>query len=114
MDILSIKGLCINASIGVHAWEQRILQRLLIDIDIPCDVSQCNDELDKTINYDTLCQQITKFIESRHFNLIETVANSIAELITNDYGIKHVSVSVSKPHAIKNAADIRITITRMY
>lgn len=114
MDTLSIKALSMNASIGVHAWEQRILQRLLIDIDMSCDVSQCDDELNKTIDYDSVCQTITQYIESRHFNLIETVANSVAELIKNDYGIKHITVSVSKPHAIKNAADVRITITRTY
>jgi 7,8-dihydroneopterin aldolase/epimerase/oxygenase len=112
MDILDIKGLSINTRIGVHAWEQRILQRLLVDISIRVDISACNDELGNTIDYDNLCQQVTQHVESNTFKLIETVANTIAALIINEFKIAEVTVSVSKPHAVKNAGDVRVTVTR--
>ncbi|MDP1601886.1 MAG: dihydroneopterin aldolase [Legionella sp.] len=112
MDSLDIKGLSVNTRIGVHNWEQRIAQRLLIDINIPADLSACNDEIDKTIDYDKLCQRVTEHVESNAFKLIETVANTVAEIIKNEFNIAQVTVSVSKPHAVKNASDIRVTVQR--
>lgn len=112
MDNLYIKGLSVATRIGVYAWEQQISQRLLIDITIPADFSGCEDELAKTIDYDKLCQQVTNFVESNAFQLIETVADKVAQLIKNEFNLSELSVSVSKPHAIKNAADVRVTVNR--
>lgn len=112
MDSLDIKALSVNTRIGIHAWEQRISQRLLLDISIPTDFSLCAEELNNTIDYDKLCQQITSYVESNSFKLIETVANTVAELIKKEWNVTSVTVSVSKSHAVKNAGDVRVTVTR--
>lgn len=112
MDSLEIKALSVMTCIGVYSWEQKIAQRLLIDIIIPSDFNGCNDELAQTLDYSKLCQTVTEFVESNRFNLIETVASRIAELIKNEFKVAKLTVSVAKPGAIKNAADIRVTITR--
>lgn len=112
MDQLTISGLSVLTRIGVHQWEQAIDQRLLIDIKIPTDVSNCQDELTNTIDYDQLCKQITTYVESNQFALIETVANNVAELIKTQFLVTQVTIQVTKPHAIKNATSVGITVTR--
>ncbi|MDI9817935.1 MULTISPECIES: dihydroneopterin aldolase [unclassified Legionella] len=112
MDTLQITGLSIQTHIGVHAWEQKILQPLLIDITIPGDFSACQDDIANTIDYDKLCQQVTAYVEVNSFRLIETVAEQLAQLIKSAFNVQQITISVSKPHAIKNAANIRVTITR--
>ena len=112
MDQLTITGLSVLTKIGVHKWEQAIDQRLLIDITIPTDVSNCQDELTNTIDYDKLCQQVTTYIESNQFALIETVADRVALLIKNEFMVSTLTVRVAKPQAIKNAANVAITVTR--
>ncbi len=112
MDSLHIKGLTVATRIGAYAWEQQIEQRLLIDIIIPADFSACDDLLGKTIDYDKLCQLVTTYVESNAFQLIETVADRIALLIKTEFQVEQLSVSVSKPHAIKNAANIQVSVTR--
>ena len=112
MDMLQISALSTKTRIGVYAWEQRILQSVLLDIRIPVDVSTCNNDIENTIDYDKLCQCVTTFVESNSFTLIETVAESVAALIKNEFNIKELIVSVSKPHAVKNAGNISITISR--
>ncbi len=112
MDTLQISALSIMTHIGIHAWEQRILQQLLFDICIPLDIAACNNQLSNTIDYDQLCQRVTAFIESNNFTLIETVAENVAQLIKDEFQVKKLSVSVSKPHAIKNAKNICVTINR--
>ena len=112
MDQLTISGLSVLTKIGVHKWEQAIDQRLLIDITIPTDVSNCQDELTNTIDYDRLCQQVTTYVESNQFALIETVAESVAQLIKDQFAVNQLTIRVEKPQAIKNAAGVAITVTR--
>ena len=112
MDQLTISGLSVLTKIGVHQWEQAIQQKLLIDIIIPINVSECQDDLAHTIDYDKLCQKITAFVESNHFSLIETVAERIAQLIKNEFKVNALTIQVAKPHAIKNAANVAITVNR--
>lgn len=112
IDTLHISALSITTRIGVHAWEQRISQKLLLDINIPIDLSDCNNDLANTIDYDALCQCVTTFVESNAFTLIETVAEQVASLIKETFKIALLTVSVSKPHAIKNAGNVCVTITR--
>ena len=112
MDTLQITALSTKTHIGIHAWEQRILQTLLLDIRIQTDFTTCNNQLANTIDYDQLCQQVTEFVESTTFTLIETVAENVAQLIKDTFHVTELTVSVSKPHAIKNAGNICVTINR--
>lgn len=113
IDCLTISSLHISAYIGVYAWEQHIKQPLLIDLCMTLDLSQCNDHLDKTVDYALLCEEITLFVESKPFHLIETVAEEVALLVKKKYpGIHHLKISVSKPKAIKNAANVMVTLER--
>lgn len=96
----------------MYAWEQRIIQQLKLDITIPVDLSNCQDTIANTIDYDDLCQRVTTFVESNAFALIETVAEKVAALLKDVFSIHQLTISVSKPHAVKNAGNIRITIKR--
>ena len=111
-DLLQISALNTMTHIGIHEWEQRILQQLLIDIRIPTDFTSCNNQLEKTIDYDQLSQRVTAYVESNSFTLIETVAETVAQLIKDEFQVTALTVSVSKPHAIKNAGNICVTVNR--
>ena len=111
-DTLYIKALSAKTTIGLHAWEQQILQQLLVDIEIKLDLSTCKNQISNTIDYDALCQRVTAYIESNRFTLIETVAENIAQLIKDEFKVTQLRVSISKPHAIKNAGLVGVTIER--
>ncbi len=112
MDKLKISSLRTMTHVGIHPWEQRIEQPLLVDIDISLDLTGCNNELTNTIDYFQLCQRVTTYIETNTFTLIETVAENVAQLIKTEFAVKALSVCISKPHAIKNAGNISVTINR--
>ncbi|MBA2655877.1 MAG: dihydroneopterin aldolase [Tatlockia sp.] len=112
MDFLNIKGLAVATRIGVYAWEQQISQRLLLDISIPADFKACEEQLDRTIDYDKLCQLVTSYVEANAFQLIETVADRVAVLVKAEFKLNEITVIVSKPAAIKNAANIQVSVTR--
>ena len=112
MDILNIKDLSVSTKIGVHAWEQSINQQLLIDISIPTDFNSCEDNLAHTLDYDALCHTVTEFVQGHSFQLIETVANKIAEVVKQEFKVASITVSVTKPHAVKNAGKIQVIANR--
>lgn len=108
MDTLVIKALQVATHIGVHAWEQKIKQNLLIDISIPSDFSNCKEDLTNTIDYDALCRCVTELVASKSFKLIETVANEVKEFIKQEFKVDKLTVAVSKPNAVANAGTISV------
>lgn len=112
MDSLTIQGLSVQTQIGVYAWEQQIKQQLLIDMVIPSNFLHCGDDLSQTIDYDALCKTVTSYVEAQSFFLIEYVAHCVAELVKEKFNVKNITVSVTKPHAIKNASVIKVSVTR--
>jgi dihydroneopterin aldolase len=112
MDKLEITALSISTHIGIHAWEKRILQQVLIDISLPVDCAKANDDLANSIDYDALCKKVTSFVEANTFNLIETVAEKVAQLIKDEFKVAQLTIKVSKPNAVKNAGNISVVIAR--
>lgn len=85
----------------------------MLDLIIPLDVQQCQDNIERTVDYARLCSEITHLVESKSFALIETVAEEVAQFVKTHFPIvKTLQVSVSKPKAVKNASNITITIER--
>ena len=113
MDTLDITALRLKTHIGVHAFEQRILQEIRLDIQIGINLSDVNDDLSRTIDYSELCELVRHFVESRSFVLIETLACEVAALIKNNVPFSApLILCVSKPHAIPYAGNISITVRR--
>lgn len=112
MDQLEISALEVNTHIGVYPWEQRIKQKLLLDIQISRPIQPYEDDLANTIDYHELCERVTQYLEDHTFQLIETVAEKTSELIKKICPDTQANIRVSKPGAIKNAAQVSIRISR--
>lgn len=113
IDMLTISGLQILAKIGVYAWEQQILQPLLLDLSIPLDVKHCDDDLANTVDYAELCRGITNLVTSKPYALIETVAEDVAQFVKTSYPmVEKLKITVSKPKAVSHAANVSISIER--
>lgn len=111
-DSIHIQSLTTMAIIGIHEWEQKIRQKLLIDITLYLDLRACQDDLNNSVDYASLCEVVTNFIESQSFRLIETVAEQVITLIKERFGVTRVQLTVSKPHAVNNARNVAVTLIR--
>ena len=112
MDEIVIESLTIKASIGVNQWEHKIKQLLVVDIYLYCDFTDINDDINKTIDYDELSRNVESYCEQCKFKLIETVANNIALELLNQYPIQKAKVSISKPHALRQAKNVKAVAIR--
>ena len=102
MDIIRIKDLEVYANHGVLPEERILGQKFLISAVIYMDFSKAalSGNLDKTINYASVCQFISEFTQENTFELIETLAEGIAlEVLDNFPLAERVDIEVKKPWA---------------
>ncbi|MFD1131977.1 dihydroneopterin aldolase [Psychrobacter sanguinis] len=113
-DFVKIKGLKVNAVIGVFDWERAIEQPLLIDVSMATDISEAgkSDDINDAINYKEVCDDITELCQQTKALLIERLAELIAAHILSKYNTTQVEVSVAKPTAIKAAEAVAVQIAR--
>lgn len=98
MNAIIIKGLSVDAFIGVLPEEKGKTQRLLIDTTIVPDVPfpELNDTLARTVDYAAVAEQIISCALARHRDLIETLATDIVTMILRDFRAREVTVEIRK------------------
>jgi dihydroneopterin aldolase len=114
MDIIFLRELKIDTLIGVYEWEKRVPQTLQIDLEIalPSSLACQTDNIDDALNYADIVRDIQKSLASRHYNLIEALAESIAQILLDDFKAPWVKVSVAKLNAIRGSKMVGICIER--
>ncbi len=114
MDIVFVENLKVAASIGVWEWECRIKQNLIVDIQLGCDIHQAaqSDSIEDAISYKDVATRIHDFVADSHFNLIESVAESIATIILEEFAATWCQVKISKPRAVEKASNVGVIIER--
>ena len=114
MDIIFLRELKIETLIGVYEWEKRVPQTLQLDLEIARPSSRAcqTDDIKDALNYADIVRYIQSVLASRHFNLLEALAEHIAEILLNDFKAPWVKVSVAKLNAIRGSKMVGISIER--
>ena len=106
MDIINIKNLEIFAKHGVLPAEKKYRQKFLVSAKLYLNLREAgkSDNLEQTIDYAQVTLDIKEFIENNTFNLIEKVAEELAEkLLIENPKLQEVQIEISKPEARINA-----------
>jgi nucleoside triphosphatase len=114
-DTVAIDDLRINCIVGVHDWERKREQPVLISVElyVPISSAAAGDDLNKTVNYSTIAQSIQKKVKAGQYQLLETMAEELATLILTEHqNVTGVRVVIKKPRAISDAQSARVDITR--
>ncbi|MAN21380.1 MAG: dihydroneopterin aldolase, partial [Gammaproteobacteria bacterium] len=53
-----------------------------------------------------------EYVKNNNHELIETLIENIAQMILKDFNVEYITLSISKPGAIRDSKDVGITITR--
>jgi 7,8-dihydroneopterin aldolase/epimerase/oxygenase len=114
MDKIFIHALKTEAIIGIFDWERQVKQTVVIDIEISADIAKAalSDSIHDTLNYKRIAKRVLAFVEESKFHLVETLAERIAMLLLEDFGIDWVSISLSKPGAIRSSRDVGVMLER--
>ena len=114
MDIIYLNNLCIDAVIGVYDWERRVKQRVIIDLEMATDIRKAaaSDKLEDTLNYKAVAKRLIDFVGQSEYELVETLAERITEIVLNEFSVPWVRLRLNKQGAVRGARDVGIIIER--
>jgi len=115
-DVLAVSGIECWAHHGVFEFERREGQTFVVDLELGVDTRPAarSDDLQDTVDYGTLVGAVKAAVERDPVDLIETLAQRIADVCLLVAGVEWVRVTVHKPDAPIEAtfSDVALTIMR--
>jgi dihydroneopterin aldolase/2-amino-4-hydroxy-6-hydroxymethyldihydropteridine diphosphokinase len=116
MDQIELRGLRVHGRHGVLPFERRDGQDFLIDAVLSVDTrpAAATDDLALTADYGTLSERLAQIVAGEPVQLIETLAQRLAEACLAQPVVQRVRITVHKPDAPISRAfsDVAVTITR--
>jgi dihydroneopterin aldolase len=109
-----VRGLKLEARIGVYKHEQTRTQQLLIDVELDVAVTDFT-RLSETLNYELIADKARRVAAGGHRGLVETFAHHLAEACFEEPKVTGVRIRVEKPSALAphaEAAGVEITAVR--
>lgn len=116
MDRVALRGLRARGHHGVYPQEREEGQTFVVDLVLGLDVREAaaTDDLTKTVHYGIVAEEVTALVQGEPVNLIETLAERIAQACLKHEEVLEVEVCVHKPDAPITVPfdDVTVTITR--
>ena len=114
MDKIFIHALKTETIVGIFDWERQVKQSVVMDIEFSADIAKAarSDSIDDTLNYKGVAKRVLAFVDESSFHLVETLAEHIAMLILEEFGVSWVSITLSKPGAIRSSRDVGVMLER--
>ena len=102
MDKIKIENLEIFANHGVFPEENKLGQKFLVSVVLYTDTRKAGktDELTASIHYGEVSQFIDKYVKEHTFQLLERLAESLAEqLLLQVTHLERIKIEIKKPWA---------------
>ena len=114
MDKVFIRDLALRCIIGIFPEERREKQDVVINVEMHADLRAAgrSDDLNDTVDYKAIKKAILKLVEGSGFQLIESLAERIADLALANEKVEQVIVTIDKPGALRFARASAVEITR--
>ena len=112
--LVFISDLVIDMSIGVYDHEKTITQPVRFNIEITAldSTAPLDDNYDNVLCYEAIANAIKSLAAQEHINLVETLAEKVADICLKSDQALQAIVKVEKLAAIKEAASVGVQITR--
>ena len=110
LDRIFVHDYVLEVDIGLHHHEKGVTQRVRfsVDIDIALDPKTLDDDIDQTLDYDYVINGIKAIISRGHINLVETLAEDVAQHCVSHPRAQRVEVTVEKLDKDPGAVGVRL------
>lgn len=114
MDKVFINDLRIDTIIGIYEWEREVRQTVSLDLEMAHNISRAaeTDDIQFALNYKAVAKRVIAFVETSQFLLIETLAETVAQLIMTEFAVPWLSLTLHKPGALRGAQSVGVKIER--
>lgn len=112
MHILTLHGIVLQLNLGIEPFEQLITSEVQVNVSYSTKTPSEQDDINTTINYVDIAEQLTAIAQAQRYQLIETFTTMAADNIFATYPLQWLSITVIKKNAIWHQVDVSVTMTR--
>ena len=106
-----IKDLTLLLSVGIHKFEKLKKQRVNFNLEITTDPN-LKPEIRSIVNYETVIKDIKRLTNKKHFELLESLSESIFDVIFKNEKIRKIKLKIEKLDIIKESKSVGIQIVK--
>lgn len=114
MDTVFIRELRIDTVIGIYAWERKVRQCVLLDLEMAADIRTAaqTGSINDALDYHAISLRLDEYVRAQQFELLETLVERCAELLMREFGVTWLRLCATKPTAIAAAQAVGVQIER--
>jgi 7,8-dihydroneopterin aldolase/epimerase/oxygenase len=113
---LFLRDYAVWINIGVHDFEKKGEQRVLINVElyIPLALSTpTHDKLDEVVDYDFIRRSVMERVSKGHIHLQETLADDVLALMLAHPRVRAARVSTAKPDVYPDCEAVGVEVFGM-
>ena len=112
MARIRVKDLRLRTFIGIKEEEILNRQDVLINLTIlyPAQQAVADNVIEQALNYRTITKAVIAHVEGNRFALLERLTQEILDLVMTHPAVRYAEVEVDKPHALRFAESVSITL----
>jgi len=114
MDTVCISELQVDTIIGIHDWERRVRQTVVLSLELGTDTRKAaaSDAIGDALDYATLTSEITALVRDAGCELLEALAERVTGHVMDKHGVPWVRLDLRKPGAVPGARYVGLIIER--
>lgn len=115
MSVIYLRDLVVQGRHGVTAKEKAKAQpfRISVEIELDSAAAQASDQLEHSVDYSAVRRTIISTVKHTSFNLLEHLAQTLADRLMIDDRIKKLDITIEKPKVFDSGVPgIRLTLSR--
>lgn len=113
-DKMTINNLKLPCYLGTKPEEQDRKQIIVFNLEmsVDCRPAGISDDLEKSVDYSALTNELAALVNTTHFKLIEHLAEKVSEVCLKNPLVKDVHISITKNGCIAQADSVTIQVFR--
>lgn len=111
--VITVKALRLRAYVGFNEEEQQKLQDVVLNLHIRHQIHPAvrEDQVDHALNYKTITKEVIGLVDGNRFLLLEKLVHDVVDAIIAHDQVQSVTVEADKPHALRFADSVSVSLT---
>ena len=109
-----IKDLILNLKLGYYEFEKDSKQKVKFNVDVEYSSKKPGSDIDikSIVDYGKIVKLITKFVNKKHYNFLETLAEDVFDELFKDKRIDKIDIQIEKLEILKECSSVGIKISK--
>ena len=108
---VTVKDLILLISVGIHQFEKIKKQKVKFNLEITTDPN-LKPDVKSIVNYETIINDIKKLTDKKHYELLESLSESIFDKIFKNKSVNKIKLQIEKLDIIKETRSVGIEVIK--